>query len=254
MPARYRELGVGAKALGFASSAYSLAQIVGGLALGALSDRSLGHRGLLLLSFVGAATAAIVGWPAATFYDARGVARRRRAVQADDDRASTALVADLLTRARAAERATWVGCRISSASRRLVARGAVREARTSTVSATRESPSAVRGRPLRRLLCRVVSDSSLRASPPQNDEAAEHVRPGRVARRRGHGGPARLAVAFAMRAAMVTRQLYELKEGPLAADYASFGLFKSITGIAASMGPRRPALAAVLPAAVTSTS
>ena len=57
LPARYRELGVGAKALGFASSAYSLAQIVGGLALGALSDRSLGHRGLLLLSFVGAATA-----------------------------------------------------------------------------------------------------------------------------------------------------------------------------------------------------
>ena len=47
LPARYRELGVGAKALGFASSAYSLAQIVGGLALGALSDRSLGHRGLL---------------------------------------------------------------------------------------------------------------------------------------------------------------------------------------------------------------
>ena len=35
----------------------ALAQIVGGLALGALSDRSLGHRGLLLLSFVGAATA-----------------------------------------------------------------------------------------------------------------------------------------------------------------------------------------------------
>ncbi len=69
LPARYRELGVGAKALGFASSAYSLAQIVGGLALGALSDRSLGHRGLLLLSFVGAATAyAIVGWPGATFY------------------------------------------------------------------------------------------------------------------------------------------------------------------------------------------
>ena len=68
LPARYRELGVGAKSLGFASSAYSLAQIVGGLALGALSDRSLGHRGLLLLSFVGAATAyAIVGWPGATF-------------------------------------------------------------------------------------------------------------------------------------------------------------------------------------------
>ena len=47
LPARYRELGVGAKALGFASSAYSLAQIVGVLALGALSDRSLGHRGPL---------------------------------------------------------------------------------------------------------------------------------------------------------------------------------------------------------------
>ena len=51
LPARYRELGVGAKALGFASSAYSLAQIVGGLALGALSDRSLGPRGLVVLSF-----------------------------------------------------------------------------------------------------------------------------------------------------------------------------------------------------------
>ena len=86
LPARYRELGVGAKALGFASSAYSLAQIVGGLALGALSDRSLGHRGLLLLSFVGAATAyAIVGWPGATFHHARGVAGRRGALQADDD-------------------------------------------------------------------------------------------------------------------------------------------------------------------------
>ena len=85
LPARYRELGVGAKALGFASSAYSLAQIVGGLALGALSDRSLGHRGLLLLSFVGAATAyAIVGWPGATFYTLVG-SRSSSGSASDDD-------------------------------------------------------------------------------------------------------------------------------------------------------------------------
>ena len=48
---------------------------------------------------------------------------------------------------------------------------------------------------------------------------------------------ARLAVAFAMRAAMVTRQVYELERWDLSrSDYASFGLFKSITGIAASWG------------------
>ena len=46
---------------------------------------------------------------------------------------------------------------------------------------------------------------------------------------------ARLAVAFAMRAAMVTRQVYELERWDLSrSDYASFGLFKSIMGIAAS--------------------
>ena len=38
---------------------YSLSQIVGGLTLGALSDRHLGRRGLLLLSFTGAAAACV---------------------------------------------------------------------------------------------------------------------------------------------------------------------------------------------------
>ena len=52
---------------------------------------------------------------------------------------------------------------------------------------------------------------------------------------------ARLAVAFAMRAAMVTRQVYELERWDLSrSDYASFGLFKSITGIAASWGLAGP--------------
>jgi len=54
LPVRLQLLGVSQRANGVLSAVYSLAQVIGGLLLGALSDRCLGRRGLLLLSFAGA--------------------------------------------------------------------------------------------------------------------------------------------------------------------------------------------------------
>ena len=232
LPARYRELGVGAKALGFASSAYSLAQIVGGLALGALSDRSLGHRGLLLLSFVGAATAyAIVGWPGATFTTLVG-SRVVVGLCKQTMTASTALVAELT--APGPERATWVG-RIASASQASWLVGQSVGAYLNRFGDPRV-PSAVAVGLY--VVCFVVASATLptghttqKKTMKRQDTTSVLTASRAVAATAG----ARLAVAFAMRAAMVTRQVYELERWDLSrSDYASFGLFKSITGIAAS--------------------
>ena len=237
LPARYRELGVGAKALGFASSAYSLAQIVGGLALGALSDRSLGHRGLLLLSFVGAATAyAIVGWPGATFYTLVG-SRVVVGLCKQTMTASTALVAELT--APGPERATWVG-RIASASQASWLVGQSVGAYLNRFGDPRV-PSAVAVGLY--VVCFVLSSVTLptghitKKTMKRQDTTSVLTASRAVAATAG----ARLAVAFAMRAAMVTRQVYELERWDLSrSDYASFGLFKSITGIAASWGLAGP--------------
>lgn len=64
LPVKLRALGVSQRMNGLMGSMFSMSQIVGGLALGTLSDRHLGRRGLLLLSFVGAGISyAIVGLP-----------------------------------------------------------------------------------------------------------------------------------------------------------------------------------------------
>ena len=237
LPARYRELGVGAKALGFASSAYSIAQIFGGVALGALSDRSLGHRGLLLLSFVGAATAyAIVGWPGATFYTLVG-SRVVVGLCKQTMTASTALVVELT--APGPERATWIG-RISSVAQASWLVGQSLGAYLNRFGDPR-IPSAVAVGLY--AVCFAVSAATLptgRAAPKKTlkrQTTSVLVASRAVAATAG----AQLAIAFAMRAAMVTRQVYELERWDLSrADAASFGLFKSVTGIAASWGLAGP--------------
>lgn len=55
LPGRYRDLGLTGWRFGAMGSAYSAAQIVGGIALGVASDGALGRRGMLLVSFAGAA-------------------------------------------------------------------------------------------------------------------------------------------------------------------------------------------------------
>jgi hypothetical protein len=55
LPGRYRELGLTGWRFGAMGSVYSLMQIVGGVVLGVASDHALGRRGLLLVSFAGAA-------------------------------------------------------------------------------------------------------------------------------------------------------------------------------------------------------
>ena len=55
LPMRMKELGVQPAMIGMVGSVYSLAQIVGGLLMGILSDRGLGRRNVLLISFAGAA-------------------------------------------------------------------------------------------------------------------------------------------------------------------------------------------------------
>ena len=237
LPARYRELGVGAKALGFASSAYSLAQIVGGLALGALSDRSLGHRGLLLLSFVGAATAyAIVGWPGATFTTLVG-SRVVVGLCKQTMTASTALVAELTE--PGPERATWVG-RIASASQASWLVGQSVGAYLNRFGDPRV-PSAVAVGLY--VVCFVVASATLPTGHITQKKTMKRQNTSVLTASRAVAATAgaRLAVAFAMRAAMVTRQVYELERWDLSrSDYASFGLFKSITGIAASWGLAGP--------------
>jgi MFS family permease len=62
LPVRYKELGVEPVVIGMIGSVYSIAQIVGGLVLGVLSDRLQDRRTVLLMSFAGAAVAyAMVG-------------------------------------------------------------------------------------------------------------------------------------------------------------------------------------------------
>ena len=55
LPMKMKELGVQPAVIGMVGSVYSLAQIVGGLLMGVLSDRGLGRRNVLLISFGGAA-------------------------------------------------------------------------------------------------------------------------------------------------------------------------------------------------------
>ncbi|CAM9471175.1 unnamed protein product [Ectocarpus fasciculatus] len=51
----FRDLSISTEQYGLMSSAYSLSQIVGGFVLGALSDRALSRRSVLLISFLGSA-------------------------------------------------------------------------------------------------------------------------------------------------------------------------------------------------------
>ena len=59
---RWKEVGISPAGLGFVSSIYSAAQLIGGLTLGKLGDRRLGRKRTLLLSFAGAGVSyALVG-------------------------------------------------------------------------------------------------------------------------------------------------------------------------------------------------
>ncbi|CAM9771176.1 unnamed protein product [Ascophyllum nodosum] len=55
LPSYFGDLSISNEHYGLMSSAYSLSQIVGGLVLGALSDRVMSRRSVLVLSFVGSA-------------------------------------------------------------------------------------------------------------------------------------------------------------------------------------------------------
>ncbi|KAJ8599520.1 hypothetical protein CTAYLR_004028 [Chrysophaeum taylorii] len=110
LPMRFRELGVSQRSNGLIGSVYSVAQIVGGLVLGELGDRGLGRRGLLLVSFGGAALSyALV--PRATL----GVLVLSRIIVGLSKQtmtASAALMSELT--AVGPERTRWIG-RLSTA-------------------------------------------------------------------------------------------------------------------------------------------
>ena len=153
--------------------------------------------------------------------------------------ASTALVAELTK--PGPERATWVG-RIASASQASWLVGQSVGAYLNRFGDPRV-PSAVAVGLY--VVCFVVASATLptghitqKKAMKRQDTTSVLTTSRAVAATAG----ARLAVAFAMRAAMVTRQVYELERWDLSrSDYASFGLFKSIMGIAASFflaGPR----------------
>lgn len=53
LPSYFKDLNISTELYGLMTSAYSLAQVVGGVVLGALSDRVMSRRSVLLLSFMG---------------------------------------------------------------------------------------------------------------------------------------------------------------------------------------------------------
>ena len=246
LPARFRELGVSSKALGLVGSTYSVAQIVGGLALGALSDRALGRKGLLLVNFVGAGVAyAIVGLPRATF-EVLVLSRVVVGLCKQTMTASTALVTELTE--EGAERALWIG-RISSAAQvswiagqsfggylnsfgdpRYPSAVAVGLYAFDFALVSAALPSAAGRAPA------VAVAVAAPPPPPEEESFAARLRRTLFANRAVAAvAAARLALAFSNRAAAVTRQLYELERWDLTrGDAAYLSSFKSLVGVFAS--------------------
>lgn len=112
LPMRLHDLGASKRTVGFLSSVYSMSQILGGLILGIISDRCLGRRGLLLLSFVGAGCSyGLLGFTQASL-EIVFLSRIIVGLTKQTMTASSALMTELTT--EGAERMCWIG-RISSA-------------------------------------------------------------------------------------------------------------------------------------------
>jgi len=236
LPARFRELGISAAHYGFVQSTYSAAQIVGGLGIGYLGDRGLGRRGILLLNFVGAATAyAIVGSPsagvAALVFSRVVVGLCKQTMMA-----STALMADLT--APGPDRALWIGRLSSAAQCSWVAGqslGGVLNARGSPllVSCVAVALYALD-------FCLVAA--ALPAAPGGATKEAKATGARDAPLRSLLSSPAvagvcatRLALSFAGRAANATRAIYELDRWDLTrGDAAYLSSFKSLVGVLSS--------------------
>ena len=240
LPARFRELGVSSKALGLVGSTYSVAQIVGGLALGALSDGALGRKGLLLLNFVGAGSAyAMVGWPSAPF-EVLVLSRVVVGLCKQTMTASTALMTELTE--PGAERALWIG-RVSSAAQVSWIAGQSLGGYLNSFGDARY-PSAVAVGLYAfdfALISLALPAGAAAAAEPRGAKARAESLAARLKRTvlasRDVAAVcvARLALAFAGRAAAVTRQLYELERWDLTrGDAAYLGTFKSFVGVLSS--------------------
>ena len=240
LPARFRELGVSSKALGLVGSTYSVAQIVGGLALGALSDGALGRKGLLLLNFVGAGAAyAMVGWPSAPF-EVLVLSRVVVGLCKQTMTASTALMTELTE--PGAERALWIG-RVSSAAQvSWIAGQSLGGYLNSFGDARYPSAVAVGLYAFDFALISLALPAGAAAAAETRDAkapaeslAARLRRTVLASRDVAAVCVARLALAFAGRAAAVTRQLYELERWDLTrGDAAYLGTFKSFVGVLSS--------------------
>ena len=240
LPARFRELGVSSKALGLVGSTYSVAQIVGGLALGALSDGALGRKGLLLLNFVGAGAAyAMVGWPSAPF-EVLVLSRVVVGLCKQTMTASTALMTELTE--PGAERALWIG-RVSSAAQVSWIAGQSLGGYLNSFGDARY-PSAVAVGLYAfdfALISLALPAGAAAAAEPRDAKARAESLAARLRRTvlasRDVAAVcvARLPLAFAGRAAAVTRQLYELERWDLTrGDAAYLGTFKSFVGVLSS--------------------
>ena len=162
LPAKFRAFGVSKRTYGLISSVYSLSQIVGGLILGAVADRRLGRRGLLLLNFAGAALAyAIVGAPRASL----GLLVASRVVVGlckQTMTAGTALMTELT--AEGPERALWVG-RVSSAAQTAWVAARPSAAASAASERGRRRPSRARCARARLLSARAALSTRARRAP-----------------------------------------------------------------------------------------
>eukprot|EP00931_Biecheleriopsis_adriatica_P088741 TRINITY_DN62991_c0_g1_i1.p1 TRINITY_DN62991_c0_g1~~TRINITY_DN62991_c0_g1_i1.p1 ORF type:complete len:473 (+),score=85.01 TRINITY_DN62991_c0_g1_i1:199-1617(+) len=242
LPIRLRALGVSQRMNGLIGSMFSLSQIIGGLLLGAMSDRYFGRRGLLLLSFGGAAVSyAIVGLPGVSL---RLLVLSRIVVGLVKQSltASTAMMTELTS--AGAERTFWIG-RLSGVISMAWITGQGLGGILNRYGASAPAVLAVAIYGADACLVRLAFPASLasredgRSSPEVRDSAPKSSGSLRMFTSLASPTLARvvavnLAMQFVMRASSTTRLLYELERWALTpADVGMLASYRSLLTVIA---------------------
>jgi len=238
LPMRLQELGISKRTAGVLSSAYSMAQILGGLILGVISDRCLGRRGLLLVSFVGAALAyALLGLPQVTL-ELVFLSRIIVGLTKQTMTASAALMTELTS--EGSERMCWIG-RLSSAAQTAWISGQALGGVLNRGAAWAPAAAAVGLYAADFLLVRAALPGEPKSA--LDEKAAEKQKaPGSrswlaafASRDLARIVVVRLLEQFASQAIFATRGLYELERWSLTrAEIGYFSSFKALVGVFAS--------------------
>mmetsp|Transcript_14081 Transcript_14081/g.38527 ORF Transcript_14081/g.38527 Transcript_14081/m.38527 type:complete len:471 (+) Transcript_14081:75-1487(+) len=241
LPVRLKALGASQRASGLMGSMFSLAQIIGGLALGALSDRHLGRRGLLQLSFVGAGISyAIVGMPNVSL-ELLVLSRVVVGLVKQSMTASMAMMTELTE--AGVERTFWLG-RLSSIAQIAWTTGTALGGALNNYGTSTPAVVAIFLYCIDLGLIRLGLPSNSAVGDVQGLPPRQSSRPGRSLRAvfGAIASPAlarvvvvTLASSFVLRASFTTRLLYELDRWSLTAtDIGVLASYKSVVGIVTS--------------------